>query len=575
MSKMVNSRPRSMDNGRQTGSAPDQSLLLDAALQAVNWRKRQILCFVAVAFALALLLIHNSTPRYTATAGLITETSRATPSPADRGPEGVIDNTIIESQTAIIKSDSVALAVIDKLKLWEDPEFVGPGGGSLSRIAGALGFYRAPIGKADKNDGIRKQSALEGFQRALNVTRVGRSYVVEVSFTSNDSEKSAKIANAVAEAYINDQLNAKLDASRRAVEWMQQRLVDLRISAARGKQDPLTPKLGEASSAAEEISGNIAEFNQLTAALDASRTETAKIRRQLEVARYGIVSRNLSPNGEDVTFPEDLKALNDPALNELLDGYAIVVAKLKSADSDSSEPSSDELRTERVGMANSIRLEVRRLTEGYEKDFKVALANENSIEERRAALLQVEAQKKEGQERLGQIEDQTNKSIYQDFLTHYIEALRNQSFPGTEARIVSRAAAPLKAGTPKTSVILLLATLSGLLIALMVATAQEYFGRPIRSSAQVEKALGIESLGTLTCIETAHVPFRKSNRFPLLRFDTDTATQSDAFRSEVIPAGEELRSVKLAIEFNCRLGAWARRRNSIRRARRRPDHRRL
>ena len=192
MSKMVNSRPRSMDNGRQTGSAPDQSLLLDAALQAVNWRKRQILCFVAVAFALALLLIHNSTPRYTATAGLITETSRATPSPADRGPEGVIDNTIIESQTAIIKSDSVALAVIDKLKLWEDPEFVGPGGGSLSRIAGALGFYRAPIGKADKNDGIRKQSALEGFQRALNVTRVGRSYVVEVSFTSNDFGKVRK-----------------------------------------------------------------------------------------------------------------------------------------------------------------------------------------------------------------------------------------------------------------------------------------------------------------------------------------------------------------------------------------------
>ena len=58
--------------------------------------------------------------------------------------------------------------------------------------------------------------------------RVARTYVLAVDYTSPDRSKAAAIANAFAEAYLTDQLDAKFDATRRAAGWLQSRIADLK-----------------------------------------------------------------------------------------------------------------------------------------------------------------------------------------------------------------------------------------------------------------------------------------------------------------------------------------------------------
>jgi uncharacterized protein involved in exopolysaccharide biosynthesis len=60
------------------------------------------------------------------------------------------------------------------------------------------------------------------------VGRIGRSYVANILFTSKDPVKAALIANEVANAYIEDQLDAKALTAERAGSWLQKRIDELK-----------------------------------------------------------------------------------------------------------------------------------------------------------------------------------------------------------------------------------------------------------------------------------------------------------------------------------------------------------
>ncbi len=74
----------------------------------------------------------------------------------------------------------------------------------------------------------KRQAAVERLIAATDVKRVGRTYVLQLSYTSPSPEEAARIAAAYAEAYLTDQLDSKYDATRRASSWLQQRIDELR-----------------------------------------------------------------------------------------------------------------------------------------------------------------------------------------------------------------------------------------------------------------------------------------------------------------------------------------------------------
>jgi capsular exopolysaccharide synthesis family protein len=108
----------------------------------------------------------------------------------------------------------------------------------------------------------------------------------------------------------------------------------------------------------------------------------------------------------------------------------------------------------------------------------------------------------------------TYRALHETLLQRIGEFTQQQSFPATEARVVSQASPPLEKSGPKTLLTLGIASLLGLMGGLGAAFAREYFDGSFRSSRQVEKELGIDCLGTLPMITPARQWWPKWRRDP-------------------------------------------------------------
>ena len=203
----------------QRESADDEALPLLTALAFVREHKAVILTCVLVALGLGGLYLIIAPNRFTATAQLLTDTKRSD-SPAAQ--YGLVDAAVVDSQIETIKSEKIAIAVINKLHLTQDPEFSE--NGILGRLLSAVSLSRNDI--TSEQEQFRK--TVVKFKRGLGVVRIGRSYVANILFTSKDPVKAALIANEVASAYIEDQLDAKALTAERARSWMQNRINELK-----------------------------------------------------------------------------------------------------------------------------------------------------------------------------------------------------------------------------------------------------------------------------------------------------------------------------------------------------------
>src|SRR5262249_42784 len=73
---------------------------------------------------------------------------------------------------------------------------------------------------------------VDRFEKSLTVSRLGASYVIEVEFLSTDPDQAAQIANAVADGFIVDQIESKLQTIGKATSWLRERQNELRTQAS-------------------------------------------------------------------------------------------------------------------------------------------------------------------------------------------------------------------------------------------------------------------------------------------------------------------------------------------------------
>ena len=174
-----------------------------------------------VSWGIALLYLIAAAPTFTAEADLIIESKAPITDAASV-------STIVESQIGIIKSESIARAVMQKLDLTEDPEFVGRGiiGGMIHSLAQLLGSSRS------EPESTVMRHALESFQRKLSAKRVGLTYIVAMSFESSDPERAARVLNTIPETFVARQMDAKYNLSLQDQVWIQNRLTELSNQAS-------------------------------------------------------------------------------------------------------------------------------------------------------------------------------------------------------------------------------------------------------------------------------------------------------------------------------------------------------
>lgn len=150
----------------------------------------------------------TATPIYSAKAQILIESRLPQALREQLGEAGVaLDSPAIESQIALLRSGKIASDVIAKLDLEADAEFGGKPaamGWMKSTLARLLG---SKIDPSTTPTDEQREATVASLQNQIDIRRYGLSYVLDVAVSSRDPAKSAKIVNALTDAYMADQLN--------------------------------------------------------------------------------------------------------------------------------------------------------------------------------------------------------------------------------------------------------------------------------------------------------------------------------------------------------------------------------
>jgi succinoglycan biosynthesis transport protein ExoP len=544
-------RKQSYDSSFRNHAETGQTSLLHAR-DFIKRQWRLITLIIAFVLVLGALYIAISPIKYSAQADMLIDTKKVTWTQAEMATDNrTVEDASVESEIETTKSEKVSTMVIQRLHLTEDPEFIGAGFGFTRRILTV--FHASPL-----DDSASQTSNEELMRRAirvlkdnLRVTRLGRSYIEQIEYTSLSKDKAAAIANAFADAYIEDQLQAKYEATRRASEWLQQRIGELRKQASDAFKEVQDYK--SANGIIIGVDGKLAseiELDQLGTALAKARADTTQARAKFD--RISRVLEQRNDNGNlDIPDPVVTDALSNPVITKLRQQYLDDQNKESEWSSryGADHTAARNLRAEMAALQRAIWDEVSRIAESYKSELQIAKSQEEAIDKRMQDVFHNSGSARQSQVRLRELETAANtyRGIYETFLSRFTQSVQQQSFPSTEARLVTLASPPRTPSSPKIVLTMAFAALCGLGLGLMAAFAREQMNRQIHTRAQIEELLNTSCLAVLPMLRD------KSRGFGRLR-----ATKGSKAFHQIIRAApfsgtaEALRHIKVAIDLHPR-----------------------
>jgi succinoglycan biosynthesis transport protein ExoP len=557
---------------------------LYALLVGFIQRQGMVIALAAlVALVLAATYILTAPGMYTGHAVMVIDTHK-TNTAVQQLPfgDGPMDAGMVDTQIEILNSENVALSVIKDLHLDKDPEFVSPRrsifGTAAALAMNLLTFWipenNAPeptattttpqssdsqtLGSASasvpKPQTRLMRGVLATFQGRLKLKRVGLTYAIEIDFQSTSPQRAAQIANALAEAYVVDALEAKYLATRRASAWLQGRLNELREQSATAGRAVIDFK---ARNNIVESGGRLMNEQQL-AELNSSLIQAGAQSAEAQ-ARLDRIQQILNENGSDIAGAATA-TVTDTLHND-------VITKLRQKYLDYAQKEADfskrygaghlaavNLRNQMAEIRRSIGDELHRIAETYKSDLEIAKKREESVQKALAAIVTESQTTNEAQITLRDLDSkaQSYRALYDNFLQHYMESVQQQSVPVSEARVITEATRPFSKSSPKIPLILAAAVVGGIILGCGAGALREVADRSFRTSRQIEQHLHANCIGVVPLFAAAKRP--APNR-PVKSCDTRTILRDRAPEWAAVDLpfsgfAEAIRSLKVAADMN-------------------------
>jgi len=450
--------------------------------------------------------VMTAVPQYTAAASLLLDNKRV------RAVEDAYETTAgfdisasaVDSQVEVLKSDSVALAVVDKLGLPSNKTNEKPQSSLFSELQAKFwGMFRFGQTEAVPQIPKTQEEMRRGYANMLRggvqVRRVPRTLVLEIGYTSPDPAEAARIANAFADAYLVDQLDAKYNAARRASEWLQARLAEL-------KQQVLATDLAiqkfKADNDLISSGGKLVSEQQLgevNTQLVGARAETARAE-----ARYERMKTIIESHQTDAVVTE---AIGNPVIEQLRSKFVNALKRAAELEArlGPDHGSVVNLRQEISEYERLMFEELSRLAEVYRSELDIARSREKAIKDSLTGLVGTTVAANETLVALRELEREAEsyKNLYQSFLKRYQEVVQQQSFPITEARVILSAQKPGAPSHPRKYRVTALAIIFGLGVGVCIGALREFRERAFRTADQVRDELELEFLGMLPMVKPA------------------------------------------------------------------------
>lgn len=527
------------------GAAADGRLVeLDfvALLRSLRRRLSVIVGVTLGLTALVLVWVYQLTPSYSAETLVLLDPQKTQVVDFQAVMQGLGgDSATVDSQVELLGSRSIARRVIEKLDLVNDPEFNGAlAKPSIFAWLDPRVWIRSVLGSEDnltpeQKDEMTMDAVVDAFVGREKISRRGLTYIIEVDFTSVDRIKAAKIANAIADTYVLDQLEAKFNATKQANEWLSQRLDTLKQQVADSERAVELYRSQNGLQSAQGATINEQQLSELNAQLILARADRAE-----KQAKYARAKQILSGGGS-------IESVVDVLQSKTISDLRQQQAELASKEADLStkygprHPAILNIEAQRRDIQSQIGAEVRRIVDGIANEAAVADTRVKALEGSLKDLQSTESQNSQAEVRLRELEREAsaNKAVYESFLNRFKETSQQQDVQTADSRVISEATPPITPSFPRKGLMGGIGFIFSLGVGIGIALLLDRLDNGMQTSSQVEEFLRLPHLVSVPAIPHELGADRK----PTLPHDYLLQKPLSAF-------SESLRSLRSALSLS-------------------------
>lgn len=470
------------------------------------WFKKNLIFNVTLAITLfAALNIYQLIPRYTASAKLLLGINKSEIIDIKEvlSNFGGLDSEVI-GEIEVLKSRQLAKRVINKLHLENNAEFNSslrkPDAFAAFKIKDlfpkdwlkALGLIKVH----NRTEEVKQQKLstviINTFLAKLTVENINRSKVISLSYQTKDPQLSAKIVNEITEQYILGQLRAKFDATKKATDWLNSQLIDLKTKV-------------EYSERAVEIFRREHNLVEVSKERGVSQQQLSQINSQLIIARASRVGTQakyeqvteLLKGGDNIETVSSV--LNSSMIQTLRRQEAALERNYSEmlVEFGQKHPRMIQMNAQLKEIQHSIESHIKKIASGLRNQLSVARSREDSLSD---SLKQIGAQTSENKQlevklrALGR-EASANRALFETFLSRFKETTSTQSISQADARVIESAEPPLGPSYPRKKMMLMFSFIVALLLAIALVFILDALNQGIRSPEQVQKKFNVPTLG--------------------------------------------------------------------------------
>ncbi|WP_117232533.1 GumC family protein [Vibrio maerlii] len=505
-----------------------------------SWLK--IAMFTILVTALTTLVVFSITPKYEATSTLLIE-AQAQKAVSIEEVVG-IDSTQKEyylTQFEILKSQQIAERVIEQLKLEERLEFNATLSTekSVKQMIKELPLFQAYTKEEAKTEAQIKeairQSAIAIFSENLTISPIRKTQLVNITFISEDPVLAAEVANAVGNAYIDINVEARLAATKDASLWISNRLEELKQQLTISEQ-ALTDYLNREQliddSGIDALAS--AEISSLTERLAEVTDRRIEVESAYQALRSG--------KGQDIAAVASIPVISThPQIVEIRSIQVEAEKNVKelSLRYGPEHTKMQQAQAELQSVKTQGQVLVGQLLKGMGKELTALRGQENllnqALDSKKGEFQSLTVKKREFETLKRDV--QTNRQVLNLFLTRQKETTATSDFEAANARFTDYARVPQEAAAPKKGLIMALAMVASMGFAVVMVFLLDALRNTVTSVKDFEERFGLVPLGGIP--QVLEKRFKKK--------DLDNTVFDDKTNLQF---AESIRSIRTAITLS-------------------------
>lgn len=477
----------------------------------------------------------------------------------ESGASDALDGNItMQTEATILRSDTLALHVIDDLNLESTEDFkphFDPTGW-ITRVIGTRGVPD-PEHASLENAPARRSHALRAFSKSLSVKPVPGTRLIEVSYISSDPKMAAEVVNHLIQTLTDFSFQTRYNATSQAANWLGGQLSDLRKQSEdlQSKVVELqrdsgvftlgagTEVDGKSSAAASGMYSTVLDqLQQATASLSQAESNRIMRRAIYEAAKSGdadLVSGLVGSNGSSSMSAGMANSLS------LMQGLRLQRATLQGQFDETASkfgpayPKLDEMKANLASVDSAIKQELQRMADRARSDYEVSQSVEDGVR-------QLYQARKHDADRLNdktieytiaRQEAEQSRTLYQTLLTHLKEAGALAGLRSSNISIVDPARVPSKPAKPNLLFLVAGSLACGCFFGISSAVIVDLRDNKIRDLNEIDAQTERASIGVLPFYREEKLPARsgsivpRDSRLRIMALDEPRSSFSEALRS--------------------------------------------